>query len=277
MVEDIVIQQLPIVAPAVLVDKCSYGWSPKDLALKIVDVHTQVKLGLATTADIDKYTALGTQPSLSSSSSSSTSSSSSIACRTNIDITAILQARIDDACHNVVAGSELVLHESTNWNQICGDPCPGLPKFLALEYQLMGFGTSTLSRLGTINIDVCCHLGVNSSMNDVCPIGICCIYIYISLYRHIFMYICGTGESIHDNEVLKGGSTRNFALREAGKLKLPVNVEGFLATSVHVRTHEVRYAYVNDKIRFRDARKRNHDTDNDVEEEEAYTFSWDHL
>ncbi|OQR96194.1 hypothetical protein THRCLA_07346 [Thraustotheca clavata] len=163
--EDISIQHLPLIAPAILIERALYGWPPKELQLKIVDLQAQLALGQDVKEQLEQFNAFAASKT------------------TFNDIAPRLQRRID---HHPIAGSKLELSETTNLNQLCGDPCPGLPKLLLIEYKLLGFGSSS-----------------------------------------------------NDNEVLNGGHIRNFAMRKAGKYKLQVTLEGFLASPITIQPLEI--------------------------------------
>ncbi|ETW00263.1 hypothetical protein H310_07649 [Aphanomyces invadans] len=96
LVDDIVIQHLPVVGPGIVIERADYGWLPHDLDLKLTDVAAQAKLTAS-----------------------------------------FLQARIDRA---QVPGSCLSIHTDENLNALFGDPCPGLPRLLVVEYSLLGYG-----------------------------------------------------------------------------------------------------------------------------------------
>ncbi|OQR84648.1 hypothetical protein ACHHYP_13120 [Achlya hypogyna] len=160
--QDIVIQHLPIVAPAILIELAEYGWSAKDLQRKVVDLTAQIALGTSgLDPELAQFTALGNDA--------------------RKDVTTPLQERIDRD-----GGRRLELRHSTNLNQLGGDPCPGLCKRLLIDYHYLGFG-----------------------------------------------------DSGNDNEVLKGGSLRNFALRRGGKLRLHVSAEGFLSEPIRLEPTQV--------------------------------------
>ncbi|EQC37482.1 hypothetical protein SDRG_05085 [Saprolegnia diclina VS20] len=113
--EDIVIQHLPVVSPGVLIEHADYGWPIKELQRKIVDLQAQVALG-----DTDAAPLLAQFQALPAHSAS-------------CDVTAPLQASVR---------SQLELGARMNLNQLGGDPCPGLPKRLVVDYAYLGFGES---------------------------------------------------------------------------------------------------------------------------------------
>ncbi|KDO22058.1 hypothetical protein SPRG_12045 [Saprolegnia parasitica CBS 223.65] len=113
--EDIVIQHLPVVSPGVLLEHADYGWPIQELERKRVELQAQVALG-----DADAAPLLAQFQALAAASAS-------------CDVTAPLQASVR---------SQLELGARMNLNQLGGDPCPGLPKLLILEYAYLGFGES---------------------------------------------------------------------------------------------------------------------------------------
>ncbi|CAK4624123.1 hypothetical protein LEN26_018729 [Aphanomyces euteiches] len=122
--EDIVLANLPVVGPAVFLHRAEYGWSSKDLELKITDLKAKLKLSeqkQQLEEELNGFLAIQTAP------------------QTYKDVLAVLQSRIDQF-H--VPGSTLSLSPDENLNDLFGDPCPGLPRLLAMEYSLLGYGES---------------------------------------------------------------------------------------------------------------------------------------
>ncbi|ETV79434.1 hypothetical protein H257_07445 [Aphanomyces astaci] len=120
LVQAIVIQNLPVVGPGVLIERAEYGWLPKDLDMKLTEVHAKAKLSTCSD-DLSKWQALR--------------NANSSPC--HLPVAAVLQARIDKA---QVPGSELNIGTDENLNALFGDPCPGLSRFLVVEYSLLGYG-----------------------------------------------------------------------------------------------------------------------------------------
>ncbi|RHY94486.1 hypothetical protein DYB37_002766 [Aphanomyces astaci] len=98
------------VSPGVLIERAEYGWLPKDLDMKLTEVHAKAKLSTCSD-DLSKWQALRNANS--------------------------------SPCHlhkAQVPGSELKIGTDENLNALFGDPCPGLSRFLVVEYSLLGYG-----------------------------------------------------------------------------------------------------------------------------------------
>ncbi|KAF0698661.1 Aste57867_10755 [Aphanomyces stellatus] len=190
LVDEIVIQSLPVVGPAVLVERAVYGWAAKDLEMKLTELHAHVKLAAPGEAaamrqnELDQYMALQ-------------AAASGPLCR---DVTTLLQTRVDD---EAVPGSQLRLDTDTNLNLLFGDPCPGVPRVLVLEYALLGYGSTFVECSETTQASV--------------------------------------GESATDDEIIKkgNGQCRNFCKRKTDKLRVAVTAEGFVSTPIVISSHEI--------------------------------------